>query len=164
MKKLFFYLAALVIVVSIVCYSVVRYMEAKKPSTNITYVSDTLYIPDTISMGAIPTPVEKPGIKYIHDTLLTADSTSAVAVSVPITSKVYTDSTYRAVVSGYKATLDSMSVFKKTKVVTNTVYKTGATVYKPYKWSLGPYAGYGLNTVGASFSVGFSVHYNLINF
>lgn len=62
----------------------------------------------------------------IHDT---------VRVLIPIERKVYEDSLYRAVVSGYKPSLDSMIVYPRTRVVEVT------KVEKPRKVSIGATVG-----------------------
>lgn len=59
-------------------------------------------------------------------------------VEIPIERKIYQeDSVYRAVVSGYKVSLDSLVIFN----TTTTVTVTQTISPKPAKWSLGITAG-----------------------
>ena len=68
------------------------------------------------------------------------DSTALAAL--PLTRRVYADSTFRAVVSGYRPRLDSLAVFPVRQVVTEQVVVT-RTVRKPARFSLGLQVGYG---------------------
>lgn len=64
-------------------------------------------------------------------------SDDSVEVELPITQKVYGDSTYRAWVSGYRPSLDSIEVYRKTVTIERTL------VQKPKRWSIGVTGGYG---------------------
>ena len=64
-------------------------------------------------------------------------SDDSVEVELPITQKVYGDSTYRAWVSGYRPSLDSIEVYRKTITIERTL------VQKPKRWSIGVTGGYG---------------------
>lgn len=126
-----------------------------------SHTTDTVIHYDTTEIE-IKAPTIKPVVVYVHDTVYSVDSVP-VYVRIPLTSKVYEDSTYRAVVTGYRATLDSLRVYQKTVSVTNTVFKTEYKLQKP-KFSVGPQVGWGLNANGSGFYVGIGVQYNLINF
>lgn len=83
----------------------------------------------------------------------------SVDVLVPITQKVYEDSTYRAYVSGFNASLDSIFVYRRTEYITNTrVVKS-----KPKRFSIGVQAGYGITPKGFQPYVGVGVSVNLFN-
>lgn len=74
----------------------------------------------------------------VTDTLQIHDTTY---IAMEVEQKVYADSNYRAVVSGIRPSLDEISVFPETKIVTQTV-----TVYepkKPTRFGLGVQAGFG---------------------
>lgn len=87
------------------------------------------------------------------DTIINTDS---VFVSVPIDRMVYTDdSTYTAVVSGYRASLDSISVYNKT--ITKELVK------KPPRISISLQAGYGFSNNTPSPYIGLGVSYNIFN-
>ena len=58
----------------------------------------------------------------------------SVNVQIPITQKVYEDSTYRAYVSGYRASLDSLLLFPQREVITIKA--------KPKRWSVGLQVGW----------------------
>ena len=77
---------------------------------------DTLYIP-----------------LYIVDTVRT--DSALLPVPIPIERTEYRTEDYRAVVSGYKPSLDVMEVFRKTQTVTVTT--------KPKRWGIGPQVGIG---------------------
>lgn len=104
--------------------------------------TDTLYLRDTVD---VPVPV--PQIEYrvrtdtmrvkitpdgkttvdgvqVPDTVKTDSSGQRIDVPVPITSRVYETPDYRAVVSGWRASLDSMRVYPRTTVITNTETRT----------------------------------------
>lgn len=106
--------------------------------------SEPTIIRDTVSYTIIDTfEVEKPVpvYSYIHDTVRTYFTTiehDTVLVNVPIERKVYAeDSLYRAVVSGWHPSLDSLTIYPKETIITitNTV-KT-----PPRKWTFGATTG-----------------------
>ena len=66
----------------------------------------------------------------VTDTIVRNDTTF---LPLPIEQKVYEDSTYRAVVSGYKPNLDSLWLYRTTKYVTVTNTVKG----KPSKFGFG---------------------------
>lgn len=73
----------------------------------------------------------------VTDTIVRNDTTY---IELPVERKVYADSNYRAVVSGIRPSLDEISVFPETKVVTQTI--TVAEVTKPKRFSLGVQGGW----------------------
>ena len=78
---------------------------------------------------------------------------NSIDVLVPITQKVYEDSTYRAYVSGYNASLDSIYVFRRTEYITNNIpVKT-----KPKRFSIGVQAGYGITPKGFQPYIGIGI-------
>ena len=121
---------------------------------------DTLWLHDT-------TVVEKPvpHLVRVVDTMLvpvvdTLHIRDSVFISLPREEKVYADSTYRAVVSGYRPSLDTISIFQKTAIVEVPVIKT---VKK--RWGVGvQVGGTYLPNVGATPYVGIGISYNLIVF
>lgn len=104
----------------------------KPPESQVITKVDTCVVYDTIVR-------EKPVFRYsyIHDTIRTYFTTiehDSVLVDVPIETKVYAeDSVYRAVVSGWRPSLDSLLLYNKTTeiTITNTV------TIPPKKWSFG---------------------------
>lgn len=86
----------------------------------------------------------------------------SVKVSIPITQKVYEDSTYKAYVSGFKPSLDSIFFYPKTEVQTITTKDNDKS-----RWSLSVSLGYGLTlTKQPTFAPMASVNisYNLYTF
>lgn len=82
--------------------------------------ADTLVVHDTVTR-------ERP--VYVHvrhtDTMLvpvvdTVRIRDTVFMALPMEQKVYGDSTYRAVVSGYRPSLDTISVYPATRYITVT--------------------------------------------
>lgn len=126
-----------IILLLVVAYVLGRVLP-KKPEPYRT-VRDTVTIRDTVR-DTIPQPFI---VRFDHwDTLyvpLYIDTTTAdsvlVPVSIPIERKEYRTDDYRAVVSGYKPSLDVMEVFRKTQTVTVTE--------KAKRWGIGPQVGVG---------------------
>ena len=110
-------LAVLMVVSGIMLWSDLRRRDTK-PQTVVKTVRDTLYIHDTITAYK-PVPFNV----YVVDTMwvpVTVSKTDTVWAQLPRTAKVYQDSTYRAVVSGFRPSLDTISVYQRTKVITVT--------------------------------------------
>lgn len=116
--------------------------------------SDTIYVYDTIRIVE-PVPVREEVVRYekvyLHttDTIVKIDS---IEVIVPITQKVYEDSTYKAWVSGYRPSLDSLNIYSTTKyypVVEKVKIKPKIAI------SAGMYGGFGTN--GADYGLGVMV-------
>lgn len=68
-------------------------------------------------------------------------------VEVPIMQKEYADSTYRAWISGYMASLDSIEIYNKTQLIEETIFVTSR---KRWGFTVGPSVGGGWN--GRNFS------------
>jgi len=81
----------------------------------------------------------------------TPDTVSGVRIGqggevlIPITSKVYSTPDYRAVVSGWRANLDSMEVYRQTRTITETVTKMAPAKRKWLALTVGPSVGYNLD-------------------
>jgi len=114
---------------------------------------DTVIIRDTIR-GDIPPPEKiqviridtvrleiSPDNAYAILTDTVEGDTADTQVLVPITSKIYRTEDYRAVVSGWRPSLDSMEVYSKTTTISNTVTK-----YKSPHWALTLGGGVGYTT------------------
>lgn len=106
---------------------------------------DTLTFHDTLVVDN-PVPVYVTQIRTdtvrlaLVDTSCTVVTRDYAKVEVPITRKVYEDSTYRAVISGYNANLDSIMVRSTIKEI--YVVRTLKTGQK--HWGFGVTAGPGL--------------------
>lgn len=105
-------------------------------------------------------------ISYRNDTLNIIDTipgdTVHIIAEIPITQKEYgDDSTYTAWVSGYKPSLDSIDIYKKTIYIDKTITKT-----KKQKFVVGPHVGIGYDVKNNNFAptIGIGVTYNLFGF
>jgi len=106
---------------------------------------DTVTLWDTIPHW-YPVPVEvkpqKPQYKWLTkvitetDTLLQHDS---VLVEVPIESRHYNSPEYDAWVSGFEPNLDSIKVYQKTQLITETITR----MKPPNRFTIGLQGGYG---------------------
>lgn len=71
------------------------------------------------------------------------DSGQEIDVALPITSKVYKSEDYRAVVSGFRPSLDSIEVYRKTNTIRETITKVNTV--RP-RWVLTAGGGIGYTT------------------
>ena len=125
-------------------------------TTTVVTIRDTVtqYQPKYITKEVI-----RSELVYLKDTIRVQDSTFVV---MPIEKRVYEDTNYRAVVSGIKPSLDEISVYPKTQVVTTTITQTikepsplvsltlqggvGGQYDLIHKtWGFGPYVGGGIS-------------------
>lgn len=156
MKNIIMWIYVVLLILAVYAgYNIPRKVTERRINNSITFV-DT--VRDTIT-------ITKPKVVYTHifrtDTvcLATVDTiinTDSIFVSVPIDRMVYTDdSTYTAIVSGYRASLDSISVYNKT--ITKELVK------KPPRISISLQAGYGFTSKTPSPYIGLGVSYNIFN-
>lgn len=137
---------------------VVVWMRCNPHDPSPVYVKgDTVRFRDTVR-DTIPIPV-KETLKRTDTVYLpilidtTTDRTvedDSVPVLIPITSKEYKTDNYRAVVSGYKPSLDLMEVYLEKEIITLKP--------KRKRWGLGLQVGYGYP---GGLYVGGGVSYNL---
>ena len=129
------------------------------PTTVVKTVRDTIILHDTITAYK-PVPFNV----YVVDTMwvpVTVNKTDTVWAQLPRTAKVYQDSTYRAVVSGFRPSLDTISVYQRTKVIT----VTNNVRIPPPRWSWGVQAGLGVNATGSLTPyIGVGIQYRLGDF
>ena len=159
MQKTLAYIAlALIFILGAVGGYLLRGLK-KVPDVPPIVQIDTLILHDTLT-------VEKPKPHYVRvvDTMIvpvvdTIHIRDSVFISIPREEKIYQDSTYRAVVSGYLPSLDSISVYQATKYIT-------ITREPPKKrWGVGVQAGATyLPKAGFTPYVGVGVSYNLLTF
>lgn len=113
-------------------------IKIEKPVTKVAYVTNTIRVPvrDTIR---------------IHDT---------VYMQLPKVVKVYSDSTYKAQISGFHPELDWIEVYPRleTEVVTATRNE------RKKHFSISVNAGYGLCRDGLSPYFGLGIGYNIVSF
>ena len=120
-------------------------------------IADTITITKTDTITIIkPQPVIRYVDRIVRDTLYNTDSVPEL-VDLPIETKVYQDSNYRAVVSGYRPQLDSISIFNK-----NQIQYINKITYKTKKWNISPSIGFGYGVFNRKFDVyvGLSIGYS----
>ena len=115
--------------ITIVKTDTLRFTEIKPVKIRI---KDTIYIP-------------------ISDTLTIRDTTYMI---LPREEKVYQDSTFRAVVSGFRPSLDTIDVYQK------TIYKNIYQTEKAKKYGIGVIGGLGYSDKIRPF-IGIGVYYKL---
>lgn len=129
-----------------------------KDSTVIRYV--TVRLPAKDDNQSKKDSTENKPIADVEDLLCKQEpKQDSTDVLIPITQKVYEDSTYRAVVSGYNVSLDEMLVFPKREVVTIRPPQS-----KPKRWSVGVQAGYGFTPAGFQPYLGVGITCNIFSF
>ena len=132
-----------------------------EPQTHEIVRVDTLTVYDTIVKNK-PIYITKV-VERVDTVLLMTVERDTVSVEIPIERKVYAeDSLYRAVVTGYRASLDSLVVWPRTTTIT-----IDRTVREPApRWSFGATAGpavlvapSGRMHAGAGIAVGISCRF-----
>lgn len=122
---------------------------------------------DTVKI-ATPTPVHDTIVKYVrvkmpiyHFRDTTKKIEDSADVSVPITQTIYSDSTYKAWVSGYLSRLDSIEVYREKVFITKTIER--AITKPPRRWGVGVSAGaaYGVTSRQVEPYIGIGVTYIL---
>ena len=134
-----------------------------KPEIVKIHRTDTVVVRDTVRETVLV-----PKVRYLTrvDTVLlkVPGDTVEVPVLVPISRNVYEGEDYRAVVSGFRASLDTLDIFRKTQTVTNTVVQRVEVPGKPKRWGIGVSAGYALTPQGVKPYIGAGISYSLITF
>ena len=98
-------------------------------------------------------------LSYSGNSNATEGTSAEPTFTIPISQKEYKDSTYHAWVSGYMASLDSIEVYQKNILTTQTITEWR----KPPRLSFGITGGYGYGLGSGSFEpfVGIGVSYRL---
>lgn len=126
----------------------------------VTVKADTVTVTDTV---LVEKPVEKIRTKVrtvVRPMALAADTTDTVAVRVGMERKVYQTDDYRAVVSGYEASLDTLLLRRELTRVT----LTPATQGRGRRWGVSVTAGVALTPAGVQPMIGIGVSYRLASF
>lgn len=156
-------LACVVITVIFLAGFLTRQCTFKMPEPEIKEYRDTVYLPDTVK---VPEPVE---VEHIVKDTMYVDVGDVVVVHdttylpLPREYVTYQDSSYRAVVSGFRPRLEELTMYPKKEVVTIQTEKV-YTEYKHYKFGVGIQAGYGITPSGFQPYLGLGVSYNLFGF
>lgn len=148
---------ALVFVLAFVLGILAERWHFKAHREPIKEIHDTTFV-EVVKTEIKPVYVEKRVVDTmlvpVVDTLRIHDTTF---VQIPREEKVYSDSLYYAVVSGYRPSLDTISVYSKERVITNYVETVTHS-----RWGIGIQAGYGASREGLSPYIGVGVSYNII--
>jgi hypothetical protein len=169
------------ILVSVIVIEEYRIRRIESAPVTVTVIHDTITIttPAPVSVAEtgqirakLPVVAKSAGVsektpemdgKY---ELPPVDNLPAVAdsaeVIIPISTKVYEDSLYRAVVSGYNASLDSIRVYRNTVYVDH--FREVTKMVKPGRWSFGVQVGYGTDFKGLHPYFGIGIGYRLFEF
>ena len=138
-------------------FGVIVWMRCHPHDPSTVYIKgDTVHIRDTVR-ATIPQPVKETPkrIDTVYLPILidtTTDRTvesDSISVLIPITSKEYETDDYRAIVSGYKPSLDFMEVYRDKEIITLS------PLQKKKHWGLGLQTGYGYPS-GWYFGLGIS--------
>lgn len=133
-------------------------LTGREPEGVTVVRRDTLVVRDTVR-DTVPEPLLVRTVRWdtlrVPVPLLRTDTVlDTVFIPIPISSKVYRTEDYRAVVSGYRPSLDSMEVYRRCMVVRETVTRTPP----PKRWGVGVQAGVGYPH---GWHVGVGVSYDL---
>lgn len=152
-----------VIALALIAVAFLLGRRSVKPEIVEIHRKDTVVVRDTVRETVLV-----PKVRYLTrvDTvlLLVPGDTVKVPVLVPISRKVYEGEDYRAVVSGFRASLDTLDIFRKTQTVTNTVVQRVEVPGKPKRWGIGVSAGYALTPQGVKPYIGAGISYSFITF
>lgn len=121
-----------------------------KDSTVVRYVTRTV----PVAMQSYRAPRDTASVKNDREAmppLYASGGSDSAAVVLPITQVVYSDTDYRAWVSGYEPQLDSIKVYPRTVTIRETKYKP------PSRISVGVQAGYGITPKGLQPYIGVGV-------
>lgn len=152
-----------VIALALIAIAFLLGRRSVKPEIVEIHRTDTVVVRDTVRETVLV-----PKVRYLTrvDTVLlkVPGDTVEVPVLVPISHKVYEGEDYRAVVSGFRASLDTLDIFRKTQTVTNTVVQRVEVPGKPKRWGIGVSAGYALTPQGVKPYIGAGISYSFITF
>ena len=96
----------------------------------VKMLTDTLVVVDTHIIEkpvAVERTIKDSLLVAVHDTIVIRDS---VFVPIPIETKIYKGEDYFAEISGYKANLERIEVYPKTKVISKTETTTQMVTYR----------------------------------
>ena len=151
-----------VIALALIAVAFLLGRRSVKPEIVEIHRTDTMWMRDTVRDTVLV-----PEVRYLTrvDTVLlkVPGDTVKVPVLVPISRNVYEGEDYRAVVSGFRVSLDTLDIFRKTQTVTNTVVQRVEVPGKPKRWGIGVSAGYALTSMGMKPYIGAGIQYNFLS-
>lgn len=144
-------------------FFIIAYAPQRKSSIDNNPVADTIY--DTITYTQ-PIPKDSVIVRYVKLKVSTYDTirieridsveVDGTYVSLPIVQKQYSDSSYKAWVSGYEANLDSIKIFQR------EITKISYVDIPQKRWGIGIQLGAGYDGRGVTPYIGVGFTYNLI--
>lgn len=149
-------LIAILVIASFFSGMIVEHKRIKPQEPIIKEYHDTTFV-DVVKTEIKPIYVTK----RVVDTLrvpYVVNNTDTLYLPLPKEEKVYEDSLYRAIVSGYEPSLDEISIYSKTKVVDHYIESVTKC-----RWGIGVQAGYGASKDGLTPYVGVGLHYNILS-
>ena len=135
------------------------HFRPKLPEKVVVTRVDTLIVRDTI-IAYKPTPVNVSVVDTLYLPLPVPGQHDTGWAALPWEEKEYQDSTYRAVVEGFRPGLKEIEVYRQKQVVT----VTNIVQLPPPRWSIGVQAGYGASKDGLTPYVGIGIQYRLLDF
>lgn len=157
------FLVAFILIWSLAVFYAGRNWAIKRDISGYAERVDTLVVRDTIVQEKpVYRTISQVRTEYVPvcDTIRIQDT---LFVPVPIETKVYEDSLYRAEVSGYRASLDRLEIYRQERIITQTI---PVQVKERKRWGIGVQAGYGVSTPNGkpvlSPYIGIGVSYDLI--
>lgn len=143
--------------------------KGRRPHPSVVVQTDTIIFRDTVTQYKpeyITKEVIRRELVEVTDTVTINDTTY---IALPFERREYADSNYRAVVTGYRPELESISVYPKTQVITKTITQTiEVPVKSPKPWGVGIQAGfggvYGISGKRVDYGpyIGIGISYNII--
>lgn len=88
-------------------------------------VRDTVFVKQPEVVRQMVLRVDTVYLPRIVSDTVTLCKSDTMAVAIPIEQKVYEDSTYRAVVSGYRPNLDYIEIYRRNEQVVRTIQPVG---------------------------------------
>lgn len=144
----------LVIILCVACFFGGRYSKKTSNTSHVDTIIDTITVPVIepdfvfeIEEVEVPVPIILPNET---DTVFLTNG-DTLYIPVPIQQKVYETEYYRAVISGYRANLDTMTIYHKKEII----------YQNQRRWGIGIIAGYGVGKNGLSPYVGVGGFYRI---
>lgn len=148
--------AVLMVVSGLLMWNDLRWRN-KTPQTVVETVRDTIIVRDTITAYK-PVPFNVYVVDTLYIPVAVPGQHDTVWAALPWEEKEYRDTSYRAVVEGFRPALKEIEIYQQTKIVT----VTQNVRIPPPRWSWGVQTGVGWNP-GGGFSpyIGVGIQYRL---
>lgn len=133
------------------------------PEPTVIETRDTLVVTDTMKVTEFVEVlrevrdtmwIDVGDIQVVHDTTY---------LPLPREYVTYQDSSYRAVVSGFRPRLEELTMYPQKEIITIQTEKT-ITVPKITRFGVGVQAGYGITPAGFQPYLGLGISYNILAF